>query len=91
MAHDFRRAGGVLVDADEGTGDSVEEGLLEVRKRRDTLHNLPPNLLAMVDGGTLSKQGRVDLLLASKTPAEVRCTGQGLPRVFCEANARMWG
>jgi hypothetical protein len=43
------------------------------KKRRNTLETLPTHLLAQVDGGKLSKQGRIDKLLSSKTPAEVRC------------------
>ena len=50
-----------------------DEGFVyRVKQRRGTLERLPRHLLAMVDGGKLSAQGKIDRLLASKTPAEVR-------------------
>lgn len=57
--------------------DVLEENLgadelFRIRPRRNTLENLPTELLSKVDGGKLSKQGRIDRLLAQKTPAEVR-------------------
>jgi hypothetical protein len=49
-----------------------DDEIFRIRPRRNTLENLPQELLAKVDGGKLSKQGRIDKLLAQKTPAEVR-------------------
>lgn len=49
-----------------------DDEIFRLRPRRNTLENLPEELLARVDGGKLSKQGRIDRLLAKKSPAEVR-------------------
>ena len=63
----------MLDDDAEAEREALGEGeLFETRRRRDTLHHLPTQLLSMVDGGKLSRQGRIDKLLASKTPGEVR-------------------
>lgn len=48
----------------------ADDELFKIRPRRNTLEKLPPELLSKVDGGKLSKQGRIDKLLAQKTPAE---------------------
>lgn len=56
-----------------GLEDNIgDDEMFRIRPRRNTLENLPQELLAKVDGGKLSKQGRIDKLLAQKTPAEVR-------------------
>ena len=86
-SHRSERSTGIAVDLsvlDDAVVDErgqLREGeLFETRRRRDTLDHLPTELLAMVDGGKLSRQGRIDKLLASKTPAEVCLSAPGWPR-----------